>query len=135
MMKYPSFTKNVQIIFGLLIMSAIICCEKIEIDEPINCKVGVKYRIDHNLSFTIDSIRDYRCPRNLICIWPGDVDVHLKIHHNFSTVDRILNFHNNGNGPFRYDGYEWELIKVEPYPESGQYTDQKDYTITLNIKD
>jgi hypothetical protein len=133
-MRYFPYLKHVYLMFGLLILVAISSCEKIELDEPIDCKVGTKYRIDHNLSFTIDSIRDYRCPKNVMCIWPGDVDVHLKIQHNFSVIDRILNFHNADNKPFYYDGYDWELINVEPYLETGQYTDQNDYTISLKIK-
>ena len=115
-------------------MATISSCKKIELDAPFDCKVGSKYRIDHNLSFTIDSIRDYRCPKNLICIWPGDVDVHMEIHHNFSVIHRVLNFNYPDNKPFHYDGYDWEIIKVEPYLEIGQDAGQKDYTITLKIK-
>jgi len=126
--------KHKRIMFGIVFLVALNSCEKIELDEPIDCKVGTKYRIDNNLSFTIDSIRDYRCPKNAMCIWPGDVDVYLKIQHNFSSIERILNFHKTDNKPFHYDGYDWELLKVEPYLETGQYADQKDYTISLKIK-
>lgn len=39
----------------------------------VYCKVATKYKINNDLTFSIDSINDYRCPRDLECFWSGDV--------------------------------------------------------------
>jgi hypothetical protein len=64
---------------------------------------------------------------------PGNVDIYLGIDHKFTTIDTILNLYTHDNKPFRYDGYDWEINKVEPYPEFGQNVDQSDYTVTFII--
>lgn len=65
-MKTGTITKY--LLVSLLILSLIIAaaCDKIELGTPFECKVDTKYILTPTLAFTIDSLNDYRCPRDVV---------------------------------------------------------------------
>jgi hypothetical protein len=108
-------------------------CDKIELGEPFDFKIGTKYRIDNTLTFTIDSIRDYRCPKNLHCIWSGDIDFYFTINHNLSKIDTLIYLYTRNNNPFTIEDYTLHINNVTPWLETGQTAKQSDYRINILI--
>jgi len=107
-------------------------CDKIQIGEPFTCKIGTKYLLENSIVFTIDSISDYRCPKDVICIWGGDVDLYFNIDINLVQIDTLVRLFRNN--PINIGNYDWEVLEVNPRLNSGQIIDQKDYRINLLIQ-
>jgi len=107
-------------------------CEKIQLGEPYDCKVGTKYLLDNNLVFSIDSIRDYRCPKDVVCIWSGDVDLYFNINLNLTKIDTLIRLYRNN--PIVTGDYTWKVLEVEPLAKADQTIDQKDYKIKLLVQ-
>lgn len=106
-------------------------CEKVQIGEPFNCKVGTKYLLENNITFSIDSITDYRCPKDVMCIWSGDVDLFFDISIKRVPLDTMVQLYRNN--PIDIGNYNWKVLEVNPWLNSGQAIDQKDYRIKLLI--
>lgn len=102
-----------------------------KVGEAFDCRIGEKYRIDWDLSFTIDSINDYRCPKDVVCVWGGDVDLSFNINQAFNHIDTVIYLNTHNNNPFVIGGYTWEVLEVNPYPESTKITDPRDITIKI----
>ena len=120
---------TVLIIFASIILSA---CEKIQVGEPFNCKVGTKYLIENQVVFTIDSISDYRCPKDVVCIWAGDVDLYFDININLVRTDTLIRLYRNN--PVEIGNYTWKVLEVNPLLNHNQAIDQEDYRIKLLIE-
>ena len=122
------------LLFILIMILTVTSCEKIEFGEPFDCKIGAYYRLTGNLSFSIDSIRDYRCPQDILCIWSGDVELYFNIHHNLTNIDTLIYFLNGNNNPFKIEGFTWKVLEVNPWLKSDQQIDKRDYRIKVLIK-
>lgn len=122
--------KSAILIFIILILVS--GCEKIKPGEPYDCKIGTKYLLDNDLVFSIDSIRDYRCPIDLVCFWSGDVDLYFDINLNFTKIDTLIRLYNNN--PIKTGGYTWRVLEVNPLPKSDQTVDQGDYKIKIIVQ-
>jgi hypothetical protein len=118
----------------MLLVALMICpaCEKIEVGEPFNCKVGTKYLIENQVVFTIDSISDYRCPKDVVCIWAGDVDLYFDININLVRTDTLIRLYRNN--PVEIGNYTWKVLEVNPSLNHNQAIDQGDYRIKLLIE-
>ena len=119
----------IQLIFITLLTT--ISCEKIDVGDPNYVKIDTKYNVTKSLSFTIDSIRDYRCPKDLLCIWSGDVELYFKINHYFSNTDTLIYLCSRHNNPFNLHGYTWTVSEVTPWLESGESIEDSEYLIKL----
>ncbi len=130
-MKIRSITKYY--FKNLLFLSLIIAagCDKIELGQPFDCKVGTNYLLTPTLTFTIDSVNDYRCPRDVICIWGGDVDLYLNIKLNLTDIDTIVKF---SDGPFIFENYSCSILDVAPLRNHDQIVDQSDYRVKVLIQ-
>lgn len=130
-MKTRAVTKFV--LGNLLVLSIIIAsgCDKIELGEPFDCKVDTKYILTPTLAFTIDSVSDYRCPKDVICIWGGDVDLFFNIKQNLNDIDTVLNL--NG-GPFIIGDYSLSILEVNPLRNHDQVVDQNDYRVKVLVQ-
>lgn len=117
----------------LLIPLILVSCEKVEIGESFEGKVGDKFRVNANLSFQIDSVNDYRCPKDLICIWGGGVDLYVKFHKTFSTIDTLISTSDSRKNPITIAGYTFKVLSVNPLPETNIFTPQKDFRIEMII--
>lgn len=106
-------------------------CEKIEIGEPFTCLTGRTYLVEDGLSFSIDSINDFRCPSNALCFWTGDVSLNFSIRQNSLRTDTLI--YMLTSNPFVIDNYTWKILEVAPYPEIGKEIDPDDYRIKLVI--
>lgn len=122
--------QSIILVFTTLIMLA--GCEKIQLGEPYDCRVGTKYLLDNNVVFSIDSIRDYRCPKDVICIWGGDVDLYFNININLTKIDTLIRLYRNN--PIETGDYTWKVLEVDPLLKADQTIDQKDYKIKLLVQ-
>ena len=115
-----------------IITIILLSCEKIEIGKPFTCVVGENYRVNSKLSFSIDSIRDYTCPKNMLCFWSGDVDLYFNIQYKSSYVDTLIYYMTRNRNPFDLYDYTWQILDIDPL---GNYIDnpveQKDYKIKM----
>ena len=73
---------------------------------------------------------DSRCPRDVNCIWAGQVKVRLEIHEAGKVMSRveILEGGNAGVGEYRVT-----LLRVEPQPTSKARIAAQEYRATLKI--
>jgi hypothetical protein len=108
-------------------------CERIDTGEAFTAHVGDKFRIRSNLSFSVDSINDYRCPAQYMCIWGGDVRMICTFHKPFSRVDTAIYLNDRTRNPVIYGGYSFRLLSVDPQSQTGERILQKDYKANIVI--
>ena len=108
-------------------------CEKPMIGEPGSCRIGSSYKVNWDLSFTIDSIHEYRCPIPLMCAIAGDVDLYINFKRPFKSINKVLSLNNHDRNPVEIGDYTFRLLEVEPYPELHVEVDPKDYKIKMLI--
>ncbi len=108
-------------------------CEKVQVGEPFTCRVGQKYFVESNVMFSIDSISDYRCPEDVMCIWGGDVDLFFTINENLMRTDTVIQLYRNN--PVEIANYSWQVLDVSPLPRTDRETRQRDYRIDILIKE
>jgi len=124
---------HISILLLFLIITGFTSCERIETGIEYDLKIGEKYNIDWNLSFSVDSIREYRCPIDLICVWAGDVDLFFKITMPFNQIDTLIYLTHRERNPFTIEDYTWKVLEVNPYPKYNVTTDPKDIRIKMII--
>jgi len=131
------FKRSFRIITLTLLSSYIFItgCEKIQIGEYVTLRTGKEYSVSGNLSFTIDSISEYRCPKDVVCIWGGDVDLFLDIRWGTRHTDTLMRLNDHLKNPMQYAGYLWEVLDVTPYPVSDIPTNPEDIRIRMKISE
>jgi hypothetical protein len=78
---------------------------------------------------------DSRCPLGVLCEWPGQVTVILKINKGGANDNK----NNLTIGPYDnkswkiIDGYNISLQRVQPYPFYNYEIKEKDYKITISV--
>lgn len=137
-----------KIFFLALLLSVLIqysCSDELVINDlPLNQEVILPYQEtlgleSTNLSITLDSIEESRCPYTMDCAWAGMVKVYLNVaslgsSHNFSLchspdVSIVCdNYIEIGN-------YSYQLVAVNPYPESLTIVTFEDYEASLIISE
>ena len=108
-------------------------CEKVETGRSFDSIVNDKLRVDTNLAFSIDSVNDYRCPSDVICVWAGDVDIHIRFYKAFGHIDTLMNLNNPNKNPISFGGYSFKVNEVNPIPLSNKIIPQKDFKINMTI--
>lgn len=121
------------VLLGFFVFVIFSGCEKIQLGEPFDCRIGTKYLLENKIVFSIDSISDYRCPKDLVCFWSGDVDLYFDIDINLLKTDTVIRLFRNN--PISLGGYDWKILEVNPRLNSGQTIDQRDYRIRLVIQE
>jgi hypothetical protein len=106
-------------------------CDRIQTGEPLTCRTDTKYIVTSGLSFTIDSVSDYRCPKDLVCIWGGDVDLYFNIRENMTVIDTVLRL---SGGPYLFGDYSFEILEVNPLRNHDQVVEQEDYRVIVLIE-
>lgn len=86
------------------------------------------------MSLTWVSIEDSRCPRDVTCIWAGEVTV--RIHARGAAVDEEISL-TRGPRPgaelVAIADHELRLSGVEPYPRAGSETPRDAYRATIVV--
>lgn len=124
-------TKKITLAIFILIFS-LSGCERAELEKPFLGKIGDRFKVDLNLSFSIDSINDYRCPLLFECVWSGDVKMHCTFyepHHNTDTAIYLINTRNS----IDIGGYNFKLLSVKPQSQRGELIPQNEYKLEIII--
>lgn len=108
------------------------CNKNFDNDVTDGYRIGHRYYVHDMLSFQIDSIRDYRCPAYMFCIWSGDVDMFFKIYYQRQRIDTMIHLITNSQNPFDIGGYRWKITEVSPYPGSSEK--KRETRIKIEIK-
>ena len=109
-------------------------CERIDLNEAFSAKVGDKFKVDSRLSFSIDSINDYRCPLLFECIWSGDVKMFCSFyepHHQIDTAIYLINTRNS----IDIGGYNFKLLSVNPQSQKGEIIPQDKYKLEIIVRE
>ncbi|MCX6335486.1 MAG: hypothetical protein NT092_14500 [Bacteroidia bacterium] len=114
-----------------LILLCVSGCEEIEIGRPFDCHMGTNYEVTNDLSFTINSLNDSRCPENAVCCWAGEVHIIISVYLSNNVIDTVLYQDPSASYPIRFGGYGFGLLNVVPI-STGTRT-SKDITITMLI--
>jgi len=107
-------------------------CEKTELGKELNCTIGNTYKVTHDLSFSIDSVNDSRCPPGAMCFWAGDVYLYLDINHYKSQIDTTMYLFSPSRNPIQVGGYNFKVLEVNPLIGGGLST-SKDVTVKMII--
>ncbi|MDT0642080.1 hypothetical protein RM553_04475 [Zunongwangia sp. F363] len=79
-------------------------------------------------------ISDSRCPRNVTCIWAGEVKVLLEFFENGKSVgEKIVAGTNFPLEDFFGKSFALSDFAVYPYPESPQEIQNSEYSLQLKI--
>jgi len=109
-------------------------CQKTELGKEIYFHIGEKQKLTSNLSFTVDSIWDSRCPTGLMCLWSGDVTLFFNVTHSHKRIDTLIECYPSPNVvPLDIAGYKWKVLEVNPYPDISHSIDPKDILIKMII--
>ena len=122
----------------ILVASAVLACERNNADhgmfsfdrEEEFALYESYYSADHQLSFSVDSIHDSRCPRGVYCIWQGQADVFLTVK-TFKTYHLVLD--SNKNIRDTIQNYEFQLIDVLPYPDLSSPSSSEDRYAIIKV--
>jgi hypothetical protein len=112
------FLKSALIVAGIALITLTTqgCSKNFDNDFTDGFRTEHRYYVHEQLSFEIDSIRDYRCPANMYCIWAGDVDLFFKIYYQRQRIDTMVHMYTHNENPFDIGGYRWKITEVSPYP-------------------
>lgn len=89
-------------------------CDKIDLGNPFDCQIGTTYLVTKDLSFAIDRINDSRCPKNVACVWAGEVHLFISISHENGKIDTVLYQDPQQKYPYRFGGYKFSVLDVQP---------------------
>lgn len=78
---------------------------------------------------------DSRCPRNVTCIWAGQVVCAILVQRGTSSDTVLLTQPGLSDqaGQPGYKGYQL-LFRVEPYPEAGRKIADDEYRLLMTVK-
>jgi len=104
-------------------------------------QLGKSYQLG-NLDFKFaEVLQDSRCPKNVNCIWAGEVVISIDVFENGNKINQkklsisaksyIQNLLGN---LFKSEGLTVSVFNVLPYPVSGKKTKLEDYYIQLDIR-
>jgi hypothetical protein len=68
-----------------------------------------------------------------MCIWGGDVDIHIRFNKTFNHVDTVINLNNRDKNPILVGGYSFKVNEVSPLPESTKTTAQNEFKINMTV--
>jgi len=132
-------------VFGLAMVLGVLVfagCEDqqddsvVPLDKEVSVRIDRKHTVYPNLSFEVDEVNDSRCPRGVVCIWQGEAVVWVRVFESTqiqaAEAERLrLSTHESRSQT--YDGYRFELIDVEPYPDIEEEYNKEDIRVVLKI--
>jgi len=126
----------------LLITSTLIATASCTKEDVFNTyDIDYKETITHNkdVQVTFQEIADSRCPTDVICVWEGQAEVGLSVVFESNDSPTLFTLIKRAGyeelADTTLNGYNFNLLEVNPYPDSASDPPQKeDYTIRLLIE-
>lgn len=105
-----------------------------KLNSPIKLSLGQTTEIkSEQLSITLKDISDSRCPKNVTCIWEGEVTVTLNITKGLEKSS-LLEIKTSKSNSVDFGTYSLTLASTEPYPEESIEITKEQYVITLLVE-
>ncbi len=138
--------KKILIALTILIGTTCIAQDSTQVVEAIAPKIVSKLEFgqlvkinDYELKF-VKVISDSRCPKNVTCVWAGEVTVLVEVYNKGKLVDqKRLNF---GRASYTNrtllnlistETYKVAGFNVLPYPSDGTKLKEEEYYIQLEL--
>lgn len=107
--------------------------------EAFNMEIGQKFlNIDLPAQLTITAIEeDSRCPKNVDCVWEGQVKANFLLitsEDNAQTFTLTLRADRPEESKKVINGYSYQLLKVDPYPEADKKINAEDYVLNVLVE-
>jgi hypothetical protein len=103
--------------------------------------IDYKETITHNkdVQVTFQDIADSRCPTDVVCVWEGQAEVGLAVVFESNDSPTLFTLIKRAGyeelADTTLNGYHFNLLEVNPYPDSaGDLPQKEDYTIRLLIE-
>ena len=131
------------IVPALLLMAWLASCSpgqgeaRVRLDEEFSLSVGQRARIegeDLRIEF-LEVVADSRCPKDVTCIWAGEVRCLVEIVSSGSSERVELTQPGLTSEPSRQaiKGYELSFA-VDPYPQQGKQISRDGYRLRLTVR-
>ena len=136
-------TANFMWIAGILCFSILACkqtdidFQDYKLDEVITLPFVQTARIpSEKIEITFAKVvSESRCPKEAFCTWPGEVTVALNLkikQRDRGQFELSLWPGKKEKTTFERDGYQFELLEVNPYPENA-LPPESDYEIEIIV--
>ena len=131
------------IVPALLLMAWLASCSpgqgeaRVRLDEEFSLSVGQRVRVegeDLQMEF-LEVVADSRCPKDVTCIWAGEVRCLVELVSSGSSerVELTQPGLTGDSNRQAFKGYELSFT-VTPYPEAGKPIPRGDYRLILTVR-
>jgi hypothetical protein len=97
----------------------------------VNTKIITAIRLDK-------IVEDSRCPKNTNCFWAGQVKVKFTfVNESKLEQEFVLTLRDDRPEESKVivNGFSYELLTVDPYPEAEKKIETADYVVSLEVKE
>ena len=108
----------------------------VNLGENFQIKIGQTIFINNeNIKITLSEITaDSRCPKDVMCVWEGQVEASFGvIQNNISQLFSLITHTAKENLVEFLDNYQAQLVEVRPEKESGYEIKPADYVLTVVV--
>lgn len=137
-MKKSSAVQAVMVVFGAFVLVMAGCQSagsEAEWRKPIMLKINESVQLETVTIMATEVTSDSRCPKDVTCVWAGDVSVALEatIEGQESESFTLTTPPVKGKNVFQLSDVQIELLEVNPYPKSEETIAQGDYEIMVQM--
>jgi hypothetical protein len=86
-----------------------------------------------DLKIQLVSIRDSRCPTSVTCIFEGEASVTFNVLKADTILGKFVRSTRNGDTNLFLNGYNIDIISVEPYPEKTGKIPLSNYKVKMVV--
>lgn len=126
--------KKINIYLSILLFTVLAACSKkqeISLEQSFELRYKSIATIGKELEIKFYEVSDSRCPDDVDCVIPGDLDIGLKI--NGETFELVYN--ESRHDKVEKDGFEIELANALPVSYTSTERPRKsEYSITLIVR-
>ncbi len=95
-------------------------------EQAVVCETDLKVEL-------LAVVEDSRCPEGVDCIHAGNAVVRVKVTSR-TGEPQIFTFSTmQGDETFEFEGYEFSLIAMDPYPKDGVELKKEDYAARIRV--
>lgn len=108
-----------------------------QLASKIELSFDTELTFQEGIKIKITKVEDSRCPQNTTCIWAGMAKVFFTISDKGVSKDSSIDFESK---PIKTTvdlgaaKYEVEVSDVLPYPKGATEINQKDYKVSVTLK-
>ncbi|MBI1307538.1 MAG: hypothetical protein GC181_13130 [Bacteroidetes bacterium] len=100
----------------------------------LNLNYGERRIVAENVYISFDSvITDSRCPKNVLCVWEGELKASVSLFEN-SHQHRFIYSSQDPSKVFSAGNYYFSVDSITPYPIHGKEIAKGDYYVHFKIR-